>query len=514
MNGEGEEIPAMNIHEGSAIETMIIEYGTSWTRRLYQAVRVGREEWLQAIKTVKESCKKCRYLIGTQEVEQDQAGVTRAINAFVRDVVRYNNAVQEVIIHKDQSIHREICLYMFQSILIPFVTEYDLRPVYSDFVQELIFVSLPCVCIAISRLFVPRKINDSNLELFASKIQVLTALETFHFEHGCTNLVTAKIALYCCRLKEVCLRFSKRVDDECVDDLLRLRALEILDISGTSISDEGYSKLLSGLPRIQNIVWPGCMDSVLASVTLDKIHSLQRFSGEISDPLLIANICPNITHLTLSGVKCNLTPLKELDKLVHLSLKNCNYRDVCLSELLEAIGRHLVTLELIGISKINTTSLINNLPLLEKLKLSSSELLPLNQNTFNPAAPHFINVKEIKLHSVMGNIKLNEVLTWYNDLHIFHAFSVDSIDDSLVHYLVRCGVLQNASMLIVDDCQRLSFEAIRCVIENCKCLTYLGNLGMLPSISKDEIGELKLLAQEKRPSLEIRIVRDPEISIF
>ncbi len=98
-------------------------------------------------------------------------------------------------------------------------------------------------------------LTDACVEIIASS---LPELESLHIGHmGSKSQLTIaciKSVSSLAQLKELSIRDSKTIDDECIDDLLKLKQLTALWIDGTSITKTGHDRLKSQMPKT-TIVW-------------------------------------------------------------------------------------------------------------------------------------------------------------------------------------------------------------------------------------------------------------------
>jgi hypothetical protein len=124
------------------------------------------------------------------------------------------------------------------------------------------------------------------MQLLVERIQILTHLQEFCFHTGCTTEIIIQLSKYCPHMKKISVQDSRRVDDQCVEHLLKLRHLLSLNIAETSVSANSYATLLSGLPQVRDVVWFHPIDPVLGNLTLC-LPSVEAFVGIISDAKLL-----------------------------------------------------------------------------------------------------------------------------------------------------------------------------------------------------------------------------------
>jgi hypothetical protein len=169
---------------------------------------------------------------------------------------------------------------MFKAVLLPCVSRCNIGITESGFVQELL-IQLLYVIPNIKALIFPPEERLNYMQLFVERIPFLTQLQEFRFHVGCTTEIIIELSKYCPHLIKLSVQDSRRVDDECVENLLKLTHLRALNVADTSISINGYRALLSGLPQVEVVTWFGPIDPVLRDLTA-YLPSVRKFVGKIS----------------------------------------------------------------------------------------------------------------------------------------------------------------------------------------------------------------------------------------
>jgi hypothetical protein len=187
----------------------------------------------------------------------------------------------------------------------------------------------------------------------------LTHLEVFSYKYNCTDEVIEQLGLHCHNLKEIYVSRSSRVTNASVQHLLRLRKLEILVLNRTLIDYEHYSLLLSELP-IQNIRFSPLYENILDDVADVKLHKISNVTGVVKDVNLVAQRCPNITHMDLHLAinSVDVSCLAALTTLRNLRIVGGDYATSNLNAVLTGIGPSLTDLTLDSMYNVNLHDIV------------------------------------------------------------------------------------------------------------------------------------------------------------
>ena len=97
--------------------------------------------------------------------------------------------------------------------------------------------------------------NDASVRIIA---ETLPELELFHIGYTGANSRLTNAAIQSlsqlAKLRDVSIRENPTINDQCVEDLLKLKNLSILWIDGTGITQSGYDRLKSQMPNT-SITW-------------------------------------------------------------------------------------------------------------------------------------------------------------------------------------------------------------------------------------------------------------------
>jgi hypothetical protein len=161
-----------------------------------------------------------------------------------------------------------------------------------------------------------------------------------------------ELSKYCPLMKRISVEYSKRVNDSCVENVLKLRSLISLNIAGTSISSSGYATLLSGLSQLEDITCFYLFDHVITNLPVS-LPSVRKFTGLISAGRSLVYKYPNITELILIFVVNDPSDLGEFAMVADLTIQYISSDVYRLSPLITRLGLTLTSLKIFKVVSIN-----------------------------------------------------------------------------------------------------------------------------------------------------------------
>jgi hypothetical protein len=465
---------------------MIREVGIKWTRRLHSAAVMGQNYWLQETESVDGECVTVRHNLASLPVPLVAEFIVQyAVGEFTTRIASYDNESNRPHINRlyDRQIQRDICANMFKAVLLPCVSRCNIGNTESGFVQELL-IQLLYVVPNIKALIFPSKERPNYMQLFVERIQILTQLQEFRFHVGCTTEIIIELSKYCPHLKKLSVQDSRRVDDECVEHLLKLTHLRALNVADTSISNNSFRELLSGLPQVEEVTWFGPVDPVLRDLTVC-LPSVRKFVGNVSAAGLLVRKCQNITELVLLSLTEDISDLGDLRSVAELSVLLSSCTVFGFSALIMRLGQTLAKLEMYQVANLNIDDLINYCAALNELILSYCHVT--YKETFDRKSPHFQNLKELKLRHNWGPFDFRSVLHLYVNLNILHIVGMGEITDEVIRQIVTSGGWRSVTECVADHCGYLSMITAFLLIKTCPNLTKLGNINSWPGVAYGEL---------------------------
>ena len=116
-----------------------------------------------------------------------------------------------------------------------------------------IYEKLPAQCPHLEKLVLGQSFffDPQLLINFDQKLSGLSRLSSLKLLYIATDSMMINISEHCPRLRELSVRGSDRISDECVDHMIRCRNLNVLDIQGTKISGKGCLKIIQCCPSLE-----------------------------------------------------------------------------------------------------------------------------------------------------------------------------------------------------------------------------------------------------------------------
>jgi hypothetical protein len=349
-------------------------------------------------------------------------------------------------------------------------------------------------------LILPPQERLNYMRLFVERIQILTQLQEFRFHVGCTTEIIIELSKYCPHLKDVCVQLSRRVDDECVEHLLKLTHLRALNVADTSISNNSYRALLSGLPQVEEVTWFGPIDPVLRDLTAC-LPSVRKFVGNVSAAQLLVQKCPNITELVLLSLTEDISDLGELRSVADLSILQCSCTDIRFDDVISRLGPSLTILNMHQVWNLNINDLINHCTVLNSLNITCCYII--YNEIFDRILPHFQNLKELRLRHNRGPFNFSSILHLYVNLNVLHVVGMEQITDTFIRQIITAGGFRNMAEFVIELSGDMGIETAFFIMQNCPKLTKLGNLNSWPGLSNGDVVTLLEFVRNSNLSLTV-----------
>jgi hypothetical protein len=286
-------------------------------------------------------------------------------------------------------------------------------------------------------------------------------------------------------MKKISIEYSKRVDDSCVEHLLRLRHLISLNIAETSISTNGYATLLSGLPQLEDITCFYPFDLVIRHLRLS-IPSVRKFIGTISAGRSLVQMCPNIRELVLLYLTSDPSDLREFTMVAHLTIQQANSAVYRISPLITRLGPTLTCLKLFHVVNICVKDVINYCTSLKLLSINLCKLKG-DLERFSHELQHFQNVKELRLVRNAGTFDFSNILHMYVNLNQLHVEGMEQMTETMIIRIISVGGFRNLDEFVAEQCGDLSLDVLALLMESCPSLIFIGHLSSWPGISKEQL---------------------------
>ena len=392
-----------------------------------------------------------------------------------------------------EDMYNAVCINMVSSVLGPYTKRYNSNDLSSSLAQTLVIQTLNMTR-NLTHLSFDTVTETENSSLLASNIHHLRKLVSFQYYCHCTDHVVQQLALHCCELKQLDVRYSHAVTNDSVQHLLKLKNLSDVKVAVTSITPEFYGLLISKLPRVASITWIIDDHNIFDYVSTDQHHTITHVKGVIPQTLNLSRSFPNITKLELFLVTDDLSSLTNLKKLISLHIEKADYVKCNMQGVLQGVGHRLEELELRCVDNVNTAHIVTLCSCLDTLVLKYCTFTPLDPCTFlKPDLPHFKSVKVLKIRHPSQNEVYNRYLRFYVNLTKFVCTGVDILTDKFMTEAIQNGAFRNIEWFEVKETEygALSMATVELLLNNCECLKTLGKLRSWRRLTPQGISDLK-----------------------
>jgi hypothetical protein len=456
--------------------------------RLGCAALQGREEWLRQIQFVEQECshqlERCAFQ-GELDAESAECAATELLRMNENC---YQSSFRIIHTSDERMSLMCVCRSILQALLPPGLTRLDMTCVNSDFMKELMVLSLPSLP-SVKCLKVDTEAFSTCSWLLLNNIQFLTDLQEFVFPTGCYRQILAELAIYWPRITLLDIRSSRNVDDDSVVHLLKLKNLLYLNIADTCITPKSYVTVLSKLPNVKNISWHSCStpaEDILKSVTNDRLRSVKSIRGRFLNALILIQKCQFISKLSLIYADYDLSELKNLIALTDLTIENPNPITSHLLNMLVDVGPRLRRLYLFSDNALSLKTVAFCCCYLHTLEMTDCVFRNSNHNFISTRLLHFQNLAFLTLKRNGYFVNFNNYLTCYVHLERFTASNIAQLDDAAVSFILTNKGFQELKVFSAHHCGPLSLKSSLLLIENCRNLSQLRGVGTWSGINKEE----------------------------
>jgi hypothetical protein len=186
----------------------------------------------------------------------------------------------------------------------------------------------------------------------ATSLPHLKELQVFHFTAQCTDEIVRQLGLNSSTLTEVPVRYSLRVNNDCVPHLLRLSKLQFLDITKTEIDILHYGQLLSRLANITDVRFLNKEDDLLSHTALENIDTITHVTNIVNKINVQIQKFPKTQKFILTTSNVDLSGLTAWTELRTLEILRGDYPKINLNPVLMGIGHILTALTLKRVTRL------------------------------------------------------------------------------------------------------------------------------------------------------------------
>lgn len=345
--------------------------------------------------------------------------------------------------------------------------------------------------------------RTSDIEiLIINGIKNMDNLQSFTLCFDCTDNIITAVGNKCKKLLKLDVTASRSVTDRSVKALLKCHYLREIKLFRTSLTINGYSKLLMNLRCLENIGRCDDIGYILETINLTrnniennnlniKIFESRNFVME--HLFLVIDICPYITCLSMMCDERieDLRILAALENLVELKLLSCDFYADHIKGLLELTNGRIKNLHFEHVDEIDKSALIfisQYCPNIINLTFYNCDFLDSMSTNFRKLLiTPFKYLENIKCVADCASNHLEFLLSHCINIKFIQLGSSTGIDDATMK-----RVFSNNKMLKLEEMKilysgDLSMKTVRLLMKNCENLTRLTELESWHGISPDEL---------------------------
>lgn len=329
-------------------------------------------------------------------------------------------------------------------------------------------------------------------DLLIKAIKKLRRLRKLTLYSYFTDRIAQTVVKSCPDLWYLNAKFSKLVTNKSVPFLIECQSLKQVILEHTSVTTSGYADLLLGKPDLTRLVTDERMNDILdlmmvfspANLFLH-ITSLHINSVQIEHLKFIAKHCHLLSSLSVSCESADFALLSSLTRLQELAISKANYKDHRIQELLEKVGKNILTLKFYRVDHIDFVKLNSLCPKLERLLVDGCSFkkccVPEMRTVTFPNLEHITcgeNVPKCYLESLISKCSAVKCL--------YLADVGDYFTDENMQILLQQNSMSSLEELCIYRSKYLTLSTVNLIVNNCTKLKKFYGLERFLAISTME----------------------------
>lgn len=331
-------------------------------------------------------------------------------------------------------------------------------------------------------------------------LERMSNLQYLSLNYDCTDNILLKLIESCPRLVALDLSSSKAVTDDSVNLITRMPNLRYVNLHRTSVTMEGYVKLLLALKMLEDVgrfdEIGRCLEYIVDNYLDFNEFSLKKFcSRYVTTRFLqiISEYCPQMQHVSIffNMLICDLTALIGIDKLSVLHLLSCDFFSDQVRDVLAVKGCNLTHLHLEHVDQIDMNALMyisQYCPDLQVFTIYNCELIESTSLYLQkPAIPPFMNLERLTVVAQCDNRHLE--FLWSTCLRIksLKCGMLVPTTDQLFERILAHNPMEHLEELSILKSDGLTIAMAYRFVEICPKLAYLNELEGWSLIKEDEL---------------------------
>lgn len=341
-------------------------------------------------------------------------------------------------------------------------------------------------------------------------------LQYFCLNYDCTNNILLALIESCPRLTTIDITSSKTINNDSVNILLRFKHLKCVQLYRTSISIEGYVKLLLNLPCLEDVgrydEIGRCLEYIVDNYPDKQKFALKKFTSRFVTTRflqILAENCPHIFYVSVfhNVLLCDLIMLVGINNLSDLRLLSCDFFADQVRNVLEVKGCNLTHLHLEHVDEIDMNALMyisQFCPDLKALTFYNCEMIP-STSLFikKPALPPFMNMERLTLIAQCDARHLEFLLSSCFNIKYIKIGTMVPTDDISFEKVLSLNPMVHLEELSITCSAGLSIATVYKLVEICPSLSVLNELEGWELIDEMELETFRLFIETSNFDLNI-----------
>lgn len=334
----------------------------------------------------------------------------------------------------------------------------------------------------------------------------MSQLRYFCLNYDCTDSILLALAEACPHLHTLDVSSSKYISNDSVNLLFRFPALKNVQLYRTSVSMDGYLKLLLKMPQLHDVgrydEIGRCLEHIVDHYPdSHQTFGLTRFSSRFVTTRflqILAEHCPDITFVSIfhNMLLCDLMHLCGINALSDLRLMSCDFFADQVRDVLQVKGCNLTHLHLEHVDEIDMNALMyisQFCPDLQSLTIYNCEMMASTSVYIRkPAVPPFMNLRRLTLIAQCDIDHVEFLLGRCLHIEYVKIGTMVPTDDLTFSRILDKNPMVHLRELSIFCSEELTIATAYRLVEVCSELAVLNELDGWKAIEPDELDAFKV----------------------
>lgn len=329
-------------------------------------------------------------------------------------------------------------------------------------------------------------------------------LRSLTLNYDCTDTILLNLIETCPKLHTLDLTSSKLVNNDSVNILIHMKSLRCIQLHRTSVTTEGYVKLLLAVPKLEDVGRYNeigrCLEYIVDNYPDFKMFGLRKFSSRYVTTRflqILSTYCPQLQYVSIffNGLLCDLTTLIGIDKLADLHLLSCDFFSDQIRDVLAVKGCNITHLHLEHVDQIDMNALMyisQYCPDLNVFTIYNCELIESTSLYMQkPIIPPFMNLERLTVVAQCDWRHLEFMWSTCLQIKVIKCGMMVPTNDQLFERVLAQNPMEHLEELSIVRSDGLTIGMAYKMVEICPKLLILNELEGWARVQEDELEMFK-----------------------